>query len=336
MNYTSINTKKKIIPKKVVKLYEENITKIDSITSTKLISLLQINNRSDSVNSDELKSESDSNSEISIISDDENYLDLSIPHISKEAIETIAGIKLVERKIKKYNNMTNIEIYRRSLVHKSVQGIVKKCEGNICNYMRESNEKLEFLGDTIVGTSVTKFLFHKYPNANEGVLTKMRTRVVRSSTLARFAEKIGIKDNILMSPYVIKAGGKNNKRFLEDAFEAFVGAMSLDLGDEQTDKFILNVLEKYITDKEIEKDENYKDLLLRYTQFNKYEPPIYDTVSVEGPPNNCTFTIEVSLIGEVMGKGIERTKKKAEQIASKQAIDVLKITEDVFKQERPQ
>jgi ribonuclease-3 len=322
--------RKKIIPKIIVNLYDEICDKLDTIESN----IGQVSY--DSVKSDDSISDSGSSKTGSESSKTDNYIELSTPHIYKEEIEKIAGITIVERKVKKYKNMTNIEIYQQALVHKSVQGVVKKCEGPVCNYMRESNEKLEFLGDSVLGTSVTKFLFHKYPEANEGILTKMRTRVVRSSTLARFAEKIGIKDNILMSPYVIKAGGKENKRFLEDAFEAFVGAMSLDLGEEQTDKFILNILENHITDKEIEKDENYKDLLLRYTQFNKFEPPQYITTSTDGPPNNCIFTIEVSLIGEVMGIGIERTKKKAEQIASKQAVNKMRITEDVFKQERPQ
>lgn len=282
----------------------------------------EIKNESDNSSQDSKSSSEDSKNSSQNSCD--NFIDLSVPHINKEQIEKIAG-----RKINK------VGLYQKALVHKSVQGVVSKTEGFICEYMKTSNERLEFLGDSILGTIVTKFLCKTYPEADEGALTKMRTRIVRSNTLARFADKIGLTGCILMSPYVIKAGGKTNPRFLEDAFEAFVGAMSEDLGDIETEKFILEILNKYITNDEITKDENYKDLLLRYTQFFKMEAPIYTTVSTVGPPNNRTFTINVSIFDQILGTGIERTKKKAEQIASQQAVEKLKITEELFKQERP-
>lgn len=246
-------------------------------------------------------------------------IDLSKPHIEREQIELIAGRKV-----------NDVFYYQRALTHKSIQGLIKYFDGEPQEYMKESNERLEFLGDSYFGTIITTYLFKKYPNKDEGFLTKVRTRIVKGTAMAKFAEHIGIKDNILMSQYVINAGGRNNKRFLEDAFEAFVGAMFLDLGFEEVKKFSLEIIEKYTNEKEILYDDNFKDLLIRFCQFKKLNPPEFITVKEEGPSHKKMFTIHVKMYDKIYGKGVANKKKKAEQTASQQAVKILGITEDSF------
>jgi len=254
--------------------------------------------------------------------DDERYhcsIDLSIPHINRETIEKIAG--------RKVNNLFH---YQRALVHKSIQGVLKFYEGEPLEYMKESNERLEFLGDSFFGTIITTYLFKKYSTKDEGFLTKVRTRIVKGTAMAKFAEKIGIKDNILMTQYVVNAGGKENKRFLEDAFEAFVGAMFLDLGYEQVQEFSLDVINKFIDEKVMLYDDNYKDLLIRFCQNKKLETPEFKTIKEEGPAHKKTFTIHIIMYKEVFGEGVSNKKKSAEQIASKMVIDKLGIREELL------
>lgn len=313
------NTKPLPIPKKKIIPRRKNaITSVDSLPTFAF---------SESTISSVFSSKNDSDSEISEGSNEyhqeDNSIDLSVPHVSRETIEKIAGRKV-----------NNLSYYRQSLVHKSVQGLVKRTSYEVQPYMKKSNERLEFLGDSWFGAVVTLYLFNKYPNKDEGFLTKIRTRIVKGTAMATFAEKIGIKDNILMSKYVENNGGKNNKRFLEDAFEAFVGAIVLDLGTEAVHDFVLKIIQNYVNETEILKDDNYKDLLLRFSQFKRIEAPIYECIKKEGPPHKCEFTIQVKMYENVYGTGKGKTKKKAEQIAARQAIEKLGITEEVFKQSR--
>jgi ribonuclease-3 len=278
------------------------------------------------VDNDENSSDSDSGKSDKSIND-ENLIDLSHPHISKEEIEKIVG-----RKIK------NPFYYQRSLVHKSVQGMVRKVlqrGGEVCEYMKESNERMEFLGDKIFGMAATWFLFHKYPNEKEGFLTQTRTRIEKGTTMSVFAEKMGLTDKVLMSQYVIKsANGTPNKNLLENAFEAFVGAISLDLGREEAHEFSLEIINKYITEEKIMTDDNYKDLFLRYSQYKKWPAPEYVIVNEEGPSHKKEFTIEVRLYEKTYGTAQAKKKKKAEQLAAEQAVKFLKITNESFKEPR--
>ena len=246
--------------------------------------------------------------------------DLTTPHISIEEIEHIINAKIKDP-----------FWYRRALTHKSIQGVIKHSnytQNEICSYMKESNERLEFLGDIVFGSSITYYLFNKYPDKDEGFLTKVRTRIVKASAMEKFAEKIGIKGKILMSQYVIKNGGLENKRFLEDAFEAMVGAIRLDLGLDAAHAFSMNIIEKCVVENEILKDDNYKDLLLRFTQFKKIDSPVYNCIEIEGPPHKRTFTMELKMYDKVYGTAKGKTKKRAEQLSAKQAIELLGIVDN--------
>lgn len=245
-------------------------------------------------------------------------MDLSQEHISKERIETILS-KAYPIKIK------NVEIYQRAFVHKSIQKYISDPK-EVPKYMCESNERLELVGDSVLGMAVISYLYHRFPNKDEGELTKIKTRIVRGSTLAEIATALGIKGSILMSEQVINLGGVNNSNLLENAIEALIGAIYLDQGYMIAEKFVISILESKIIDHSLfTTDDNYKDILLRYTQGEKLPSPIYETIRETGKPNEKEFTLVVKLYNKIYGKGRASRKKDAEQLAAKDALKELHI-----------
>lgn len=231
--------------------------------------------------------------------------------ISKEEVENIIKMKI---------NPDNLYLYQRALIHKSIS----RNEPND-SPLAYSNERLETLGDSILGAVVMEYLFHKYPKKNEGSLTKYRTRIVRGTTLSEFAIKAGLKGKILMTDQVKKMDGLDNPRILEDAFEAFVGAIFLDQKYEGAKHFLINFIEEHLQEEKILTDDNYKDMLLRYTQSIHCEKPIYEITNRSAKE----FTIVVILFGERRGKGRNVKKKTAEQLAAKNAIDNLSLWNEI-------
>lgn len=244
----------------------------------------------------------------------EDSIDLSVEHITREEIEKIAGMKIG----------SDITLYQRAFVHKSIEKLALK-DPNSREYMKKSNETLEFIGDSMLGAVIAEYLFTKYPDKDEGFLTTTRTKIVKSETLSHFGEKLGMKGKILMTNQAIKTGGKSNKRFLEDAFESFVGALYYDKGFLGVQKFIINVVDKFFDDRLVSKNDNYKDILLRYSQYIKTPLPEYNVIKEIGQPHEREFLVEVRLFGERQGKGKGKTIKKAEQCAAKFAMERLNI-----------
>lgn len=243
-----------------------------------------------------------------------NQIDLSREHISRETIEKILGDKIGK----------DIKLYQRAFVHKSIEKLAK-LDPESCEYMRRSNETLEFVGDSMLGAVVADYLFKKYPDRDEGFLTTTRTKIVKSQALSYFAECCGMGDKILMANQAIRTGGKNNKRFLEDAFESFLGALYYDKGFLGVQKFMIKTIEKYFDESLVEKNDNYKDILLRFSQYVKTDMPEYNVIRESGPPHQREFTVEVKLYGKRQGKAKGSTIKKAEQGAASNAIKRLQI-----------
>ena len=244
--------------------------------------------------------------------------DFSTEHVSRTVVEHIVGMRV-----------KNMELYQRALVHKSIQKSIKKTPQYLVKpYLLKSNETLEFLGDAVLGLVIAEYLFKNFPKENEGFLTRIRTKLVKGKTLANFSQQLKLGPHILMSRHVVNIDGRKNKRILEDAFEAFVGAIYLDLGIDFARAFILRLVEKYINEVNVFEDDNYKDLLLRYSQHKGIELPMYNTVLQEGPPHQRTFTMEVVLFEKPQGRGKAKSKKEAEQLAAQQAIQKLKIVDD--------
>jgi ribonuclease-3 len=190
-----------------------------------------------------------------------------------------------------------------------------------------SNERLEYLGDSVLNLIIGEYLFIKFPAEEEGFLTKVRAKMVNRNALNIAAENIQLADFLLLSSNVSQNVISNSKSILSDAFEALIGAIYLDSGLEACKKFIIRVIADPILEEgEHLIDENYKSQLLEIAQANKLSTPIYDIIKEEGPHHARVFTVEV-LIGDVqygVGKGM--SKKTAEQNAAKLALVKLTAT----------
>jgi ribonuclease III len=184
-----------------------------------------------------------------------------------------------------------------------------------------SNERLEFLGDSVLSLSVAEYLFDEFPDRDEGFLTKVRAKLVNKMTLAEAAEKIKLVKFILVSNNVKNTFLPGAKTILSDAFEALIGAIYLDSGINEAKEFIERVLIEPNTKEGVYLiDENFKSQLLEYAQANRLDNPAYMVISEEGPQHNRVFTIKV-MIGDIeygIGKG--KNKKSAEQAAAHSAL----------------
>jgi len=242
--------------------------------------------------------------------------DFSKPHITREQIQDIIGIKV-----------KNVSYYQRSLVHKSIYKAVKRYSGPepLQEYLLQHNERLEFLGDSVLGLIVANYLFHKYPDQNEGFLTRIKTKLVNGVQLAKLARQIDLGKYILMSKHVENIKGRNSQKILEDAFEALLAAIFKDLGFDAVNYFVINIIEK-LDFSEILIHDNYKDLLLKYSQTTfKNSTPVYSLVKSEGQPHNRIFTVVVSMNDNRYEEGTARSKKQAEQIAAENTLKKLNV-----------
>jgi ribonuclease-3 len=172
-----------------------------------------------------------------------------------------------------------------------------------------SNERLEFLGDSVLSLIVAEYLFENFPNEDEGFLTKVRAKLVNKFALSDAAESIGLEKFILINQNLTNTFARASKTVLSDAFEAIIGAIYLDHGLKISKKFIHKVLIlPLIKDGDYLIDENYKSQLLEYAQANKLETPNYTV-------------IKVSIGQNFNGIGKGKNKKTAEQNAAKSTLD---------------
>jgi ribonuclease-3 len=184
---------------------------------------------------------------------------------------------------------------------------------------QSSNERLEFLGDSILALISADYLYRAFPNLSEGELTDVRAVLVRTETLANFARDINLGAFLLMGKGEQHSGG--GKRVLASAFEALLGAIYLDQGLTEVQTFLLPRLEplaQTIVEKRLFKDN--KSLFQELAQAHDGITPSYRLVSQEGPSHNREFTIEVLLGEQVAGSGQGRNKQTAEQEAARSAL----------------
>jgi ribonuclease-3 len=187
-----------------------------------------------------------------------------------------------------------------------------------------SNERMEFLGDSILNLIVGEYLYNHYPLAEEGDLTKMRSRLVNRKALAAYAKAIGLADFILTSPSASSGLGKGQDTIAADTFEAVIAAIYMDGGIDAARRFVeRRVLSALKSGAVVTKDDNYKSMLLEYAQANGLGIPRYTIVLEEGPDHDRTFTVEVSLSDGRRGRGRGKNKKEAEQAAAARALEHL-------------
>ena len=248
--------------------------------------------------------------------------DFSKVHISRNQIqEILMGMKPV-----------NLDLYRQALIHSSLGPVIEKLDEfgiKYQEYMKANNERLEFLGDSFFNAIVTHIIYEKYPDKDEGFLTRIKIKLVRDTHCTRMAKHLCLDNFILTKNKVLGIFGKQqvNNKLLEDCFEAFIGALYLDLGFKYAEHFVRSLVAKYVDFNELLKDDNYKDILMRYAQACEYELPIYNTVSIEGTGHNRQFNVEVIVLDKYTGekilnyKGFGKSKKEAEIMAAKNACD---------------
>ena len=210
-------------------------------------------------------------------------------------------------------NVDNKKFYVEALIHRSF------LEEN--NQFNSSNERLEFLGDSVLNLVIGEFLFSKFADEEEGFLTKVRAKMVNRNALSSTAEQLKLGELLILSNNVPKSVANSSKSILSDALEALIGALYLDKGLEACKKFIeQNILEPSLKRGDHLIDENYKSQLLEYAQANKLDIPIYQIISEEGPHHDKIFTAEVIMEGKVLGEGKGKSKKEAEQNAAQVAL----------------
>src|ERR1700744_2348754 len=211
----------------------------------------------------------------------------------------------------------NLSLYRLAFRHKSVAQNVKKG-------VKNSNERLEFLGDAVLGSVVAEVLFKQYPYEDEGFLTELRSKIVNRVNLNQLARKLGFEQLIQYDNRMVNTTRQGS--LLGDAFEALVGAVYLDKGYDFTKNFLVNhIIKSHIDIHKLEQTEtNFKSKLIEWCQRHGKDVSFDVTENQEGESNKL-FTVRASVDGEVLGTGKEFNKKNAEKLAAEKACEALSI-----------
>ena len=201
----------------------------------------------------------------------------------------------------------------QALTHRSAKGI--------------HNERLEFLGDSILGFVIAEALFEKFPNHNEGELTRMRSSLVKGVTLAEIGREFGLGEYLILGPGELKSGGHRRDSILEDAVEAIIGAVYLDSDSLTCKNLILDWFSNRLTIiKPGNEQKDPKTRLQEYLQARKIPLPLYEVTHISGQSHNQQFTVRCTtseIETEVIAKGTSR--RKAEQAAAQRVLELINI-----------
>ncbi|MDO5547670.1 MAG: ribonuclease III [Eubacteriales bacterium] len=188
----------------------------------------------------------------------------------------------------------------------------------------QNNERLEFLGDSILGLVSADYVFHRYPNVPEGQLTKVRAAVVCEKTLYEVAKELGLDHHLLLGHGEEMGGGRQRPSILADSVEALIGAIYLDGGLEAARSFILSFLpEKVDLAENGHAFRDYKTALQEIVQKNRQETLKYRLSGESGPDHDKRFTVQVLLNSNIFAEGVGRSKKEAEQMAARAALELM-------------
>ena len=212
----------------------------------------------------------------------------------------------------------NLSLYKLAFFHKS--------NNSQKGYAIQNNERLEYLGDAVLGTIVAEYLFKKYPNSNEGFLTKMRSKIVKRKSLNTIGDKMGL--DVLLSEY---NKTRLSRSMLGNAVEALVGAIYIEKGYVGTKSYVIkNLLRRYLDIHELEMtDDNFKSQLLEWSQKNGKQVS-YKVLARYKFEKRDRFKVAVLVDGEKVGTADDFNKKSAEQIASERALNALGIPAPSF------
>ena len=184
------------------------------------------------------------------------------------------------------------------------------------------NERLEFLGDSVLSLIVSEYLFEAFPNMPEGELTKLRAALVCEKSLAKFSQKLGVGEFLLLGNGEENSGGRTRPSILADAFEALLAALYLDSDMDKAREYVLGFVKDALKESK-PSFKDYKTMLQEIIQQNREESVRYHLVGEYGPDHNKRFVVEVHLNSNVIGHGEGRSKKEAEQQAAKEALELM-------------
>ncbi len=206
------------------------------------------------------------------------------------------------------------ELLKQAFVHRSYLNEAKD--------IQTSNERLEFLGDAILSFLTSEYLYQTYPDSPEGMLTNIRSSLVKTTSLSMIAQSLHLGDLLFLSHGEEASGGRTNQSLLADVFEALLGALYLDQGIEVCREYLAKHL--FSRTKDIVENKayvDYKSLLQELIQQNSRQSPTYVVVKSEGPDHARTFWVEARSNATVLGSGQGKSKQEAEQQAALQALE---------------
>lgn len=210
----------------------------------------------------------------------------------------------------------NIEIFKEAFTHPSYAN-----ENRLKNH---DYERLEFLGDAVLQYHVSRHIFDLYPKLPEGRLTKLRAKLVREESLARFARELNLGPLIYLGAGEINNGGRERDSVLADIFEAFMGAIRHDCGPEYVEKVLEKTIYKHVEDVNYDDEiTDFKTKLQELIQADQRKTVTYNLLSATGPSNNPLFEMAVMMDEMILGVGTGSSKKRAEQQAAKDALNKL-------------
>lgn len=242
-----------------------------------------------------------------------NYDFYPMKFLSKEKNNSTR--KKLLQDFQKHNDLRfkNVKLLELAFTHRSVANEVTDVLGN--------NERLEFLGDAVLGMVTAGYLYESYENQREGDLAKIKSAVVSEASLAEIAIKLGVDKCLVLGKGEEHSGGRKKKAILADCVEAVIGAYYLDSGYKAVQKFILEFLVDVI--KNVEKNpilKDYKTILQEYSQKKYKTCPVYTMIKKTGPDHDRTFWCNVEVNGQIFGPGKGKNKKEAEQFCAKLAL----------------
>ncbi len=209
----------------------------------------------------------------------------------------------------------NKKLLKQALTHSSYANEGKK--------HLQNNERLEFLGDSVLSIVVAEHLFRNFKHIPEGELTRLRASLVCEQALFEFSQKIHLGDYLLLGKGEENTGGRERPSIVSDAFEAVIAAVFLDGGMEEAKRYVLSFIPDDLTPEMAHSLADYKTALQEIIQQNREEKVEYVLTSESGPDHNKTFEIEVRLNSNVIGRGKGKSKKQAEQNAAKEALTLM-------------
>lgn len=255
--------------------------------------------------------------------------------------------EFIEILLKKYgidHKVINIKIFQEAMIHMSYlvrdENFYKNSKTKLYHVQtqdiskiddphkaiplqKQSYERLEFLGDSIIHAVLAGYLYERYIDSDEGFMTKLRTKIESGGTLATLSQSIHLNKYVLISRYMEKNNAREiNSKVLEDVFESFIGALYLDCGFNKTKDFVIALIESQIDlSTLLHVETNHKEKLMHYCHSKRISDPTYQLMLVSGPDNKKVYKTYVMCDSKVIGEGHGSSKKQSEQHAAKNALE---------------